>query len=67
MSLETLLTVKDVATILGVSRAYVAQHTNGHSQPTIPSIWLGRLRRYRVGDVDRYIEVCRAATPTAVK
>jgi excisionase family DNA binding protein len=53
-----LLTVDEVATILGVKREYIWAHTT-RKEPRIRSIFLGRLRRFRPADVDEYIELMR--------
>jgi len=48
---DHLLTVEEVARMLGMSTAWVRQHSSGLRQPAIPSVKLGksvRFRRHRV-------------------
>src|ERR1035441_10799314 len=42
-----LLTVADICRTLGVSRAWVIEHSNGRRRPVLPSIKLGKVRRFR--------------------
>jgi excisionase family DNA binding protein len=50
-----LLTVEDVAAQLGVSEAWVYQHSCGARRPTLPSVKLGRAVRFRPESVDEFI------------
>jgi len=52
----TLLTAADVARWLQVSRAWVSQHACGKRRPVIPSVKLGKTRRFRQEDVERWLE-----------
>lgn len=55
MSEDRLLTAGDVAAILNVKTSWVEEHAReGH----IPSVELGRYRRFRRADVDHFIERC---------
>lgn len=54
-----LLTVNDVARFLRMSTAYVRQHSGaGASQPVIPCVLIGRTRRFRHEDLERFIQAC---------
>lgn len=39
--IEPLMTVHEVAKMLSMSAAWVRQHSDGHRQPTIPSLKMG--------------------------
>ena len=53
---DRLLTVEEVAELLGMSAAWVRQHSNGMRQPAIPSVKLGKSVRFRRGRVLEFIE-----------
>jgi excisionase family DNA binding protein len=53
--MEQLLTVKQVAELLQVKAPWVHAHSNGSREPTIPSAKLGKLRRFRRVDIERFI------------
>jgi len=55
---ENLLGAKEVAHWLGVSRAWVFEHSNGRRRPFLPSVKLGKSVRYRPVDVDAFIIEC---------
>lgn len=55
---EKLLGAKEVAHWLGVSRAWVFEHSNGRRRPFLPSVKLGKSVRYRPLDVDAFIIEC---------
>jgi predicted DNA-binding transcriptional regulator AlpA len=55
---EPLLGAKEVARWLGVSRAWVFEHSNGRRRPFLPSVKLGKSVRYRPADVDAFILEC---------
>lgn len=52
---EKLLTVSEVAEILGVSEAWVRQHSNGRRRPFLPSVKMGGCVRFRPGQVTEFI------------
>jgi predicted DNA-binding transcriptional regulator AlpA len=58
LSHERLLGAKEVAHWLGVSRAWVFEHSNGRRRPFLPSVKLGKSVRYRPVDVDAFIIEC---------
>jgi predicted DNA-binding transcriptional regulator AlpA len=58
MTHEELLGAKDVAHWLGVSRAWVFEHSNGRRRPFLPSVKLGKSVRYRPADVSAFIIEC---------
>ena len=53
--MTTLLTAADVARWLQVSRAWVGQHACGKRRPVIPSVKIGKTRRFRQEDVERWL------------
>lgn len=53
---DALLTVAEVAGMLSMSPAYVRQHSNGRRLPQIPSVKLGKCRRFRRPDVMDFIK-----------
>lgn len=50
-----LLTVADVAAWLGVSKAWVYDHTT-RKRPFLPCIRFGELTRFRQADIEKFIE-----------
>ncbi len=44
---DRLLSVDEVAALLGMSPAWVRQHSNGIRRPAIPSVKLGKCVRFR--------------------
>jgi hypothetical protein len=54
-----LLSVADICKMLGVSRAWVIEHSNGRRRPVLPSIKLGKVRRFDPVDLESFIEDCR--------
>jgi predicted DNA-binding transcriptional regulator AlpA len=58
---DRLLNVEEVAALLGMSPAWVRQHSNGLRRPFIPSVKMGksvRYRRERVMEFIRSMERC---------
>jgi len=53
---DRLLTVGEVAAMLGVSDAWVRQHSNGMRRPAIPSVKLGKCVRFRRESVLEFIK-----------
>jgi excisionase family DNA binding protein len=52
---DRLLTVGEVAAMLGMSEAWVRQHSNGLRRPAIPSVKLGRCVRFRRESVLEFV------------
>lgn len=52
---DPLLTVGQVARLLGMSEAWVRQHSNGTRRPTMPSVKLGKCVRFRRETVLEFI------------
>jgi len=52
---EQLLTIRDVATWLGVSKGWVYDHTT-RKRPFLPCIRLGEMTRFRRDDIRKFIE-----------
>jgi predicted DNA-binding transcriptional regulator AlpA len=59
LSAEHLLTTNEVKHRLGVSRSWVIDHANGRRRPILPSVKLGKCRRFEPAAVARFIEECR--------
>ncbi len=57
---DRLLDVHDVAEYLGVSVNWVYDHSTGKALPELPSFKLGKYRRYRLADLDVFLESQRA-------
>lgn len=53
---EKLLTVQEVAAMLGISPAWVRSHSNGSRQPQIPAVRMGSRVRFRRGTVAKFID-----------
>ena len=53
--MTTLLTAADVARWLQMSSAWVYQHACGRRRPVIPSVKIGKTRRFRQEDVERWL------------
>jgi len=68
-SLEKLLTVTELAEIIGMSPGWIYQHCTGKRQPCIPSVQIGRSRRFRLATVLAWIEKMEQASalPPGVK
>jgi excisionase family DNA binding protein len=52
---ERLLTVGEVAQMLGVSVAFVYQHAGGSRRPRIPCVKIGRSLRFRLSAIEELI------------
>jgi predicted DNA-binding transcriptional regulator AlpA len=53
---DRLMTVEDVARMLGMSAAWVRQHSSGLRRPLIPSVKLGKCVRFRRETVLQFIK-----------
>jgi len=51
-----LLDVGEVAAMLGMSEAWVRQHSNGMRRPAIPSVKLGKCVRFRLEAILDFIK-----------
>ncbi len=61
LDVERLLTINEVATWLGVSKAWVYDHTT-RKQPRLPCIRFGELTRFRRADIEAFIREHTGAT-----
>ena len=52
---DPLLTVDEVARFLGVSAAWVYQHSDGSRRPSLPAVKLGRVVRFRLESIEKFI------------
>jgi excisionase family DNA binding protein len=52
---ERLLTIGEIAQWLGVSKGWVYDHTT-RKQPRLPCIRFGEVKRFRRGDIEKFIE-----------
>ena len=59
---ESLLTMEELAEWLKVPRDWVRDHSNGHRGVQIPSIKIGRYRRYRKSEVEAWLDQARRQT-----
>lgn len=57
---DRLLTVAEVADWLSVSRAWVNDHANGRRRPMLPSVKMGKCRRFRGEQVEEFLKACGA-------
>jgi excisionase family DNA binding protein len=55
---EKLLTPKQVAEWLEVSRGWVLDHASGRRRPPLPSVKLGKVVRFRAEAVEQFISGC---------
>ena len=53
---DRLMSVDEVARMLGMSACWVRQHANGMRRPEIPSVKLGKCVRFRRQRVMEFIE-----------
>lgn len=60
--IETLLDAAEVATILGVSRQWIRDHTT-RIEPIIPHVRMGRKVRFRLADIKRFIDTQTETRP----
>jgi len=54
-SMNSLLSVHEVADLLGVSAAWVYQHSCGARRPSLPSVKLGRAVRFRLEAIQEFV------------
>lgn len=59
MTEHRLLTVREAAARLNISRAWVHDHTSGQRRPTIPTVRLGRAVRIDAGDLEKFVQQCK--------
>jgi hypothetical protein len=57
----SLLTAREVAGRLHVSISWVLAHAEGRRLPVLPSLKLGKAVRFRVDDLEMFLEGCRRA------
>ena len=56
-----LLTVNEVAEILQVPVSWVYEHTRGRSLDQLPYLKIGKYLRFRLPDIEQYLEQLRRA------
>ena len=59
ISSNALLTVREVAEILRVPVSWVYEHTRGRSLDRLPYLKVGKYVRFRLPDIERYLERLR--------
>lgn len=64
---ERLLTVKEVAEHFVVSENWVHKHASGASRPILPSVRIGKHRRFTQQAVADYITLCQRLAEDAVE
>jgi excisionase family DNA binding protein len=52
---EKLLTVKDVADMLGVSTLWVYEHARGKHRPKLPCVRMGHCVRFRPSSIEEFV------------
>lgn len=52
---QSLLTAKEVAAILQCSPSWVKQHASGSRRPSLPSVKMGTMLRFRLSDIEQFI------------
>ena len=57
---EKLLSVSEVAQQLGVTDNWVHSHAAGKRQPVLPSLKLGKHRRFRAADLEQFLLLCES-------
>ena len=55
---DRLLTIAEVSEHLRVSRSWVTDHANGRRRPYLPSVKLGKLRRFERAVVESFLKEC---------
>jgi excisionase family DNA binding protein len=55
------ITVHDVAEILKVTPAWVRAHANGNRKPTLPSVKVGKHRRFRKEAIQEFMKSLETA------
>lgn len=53
--MKGLMSVEQVAGLLGVSQAWVYQHSCGARRPHLPSVKLGRVVKFRPDSVEAFV------------
>ena len=56
---DELLTVDDLAKLLKVPKSWIYEHTRADCRDPLPSIRLGKYRRFIAADVQRYLQARR--------
>lgn len=52
---KTLLNVQELAEYLGVTVNWCYEHSSGNRLPQIPSFKLGKYRRFRLDEIERWL------------
>ena len=55
---EKLLTVAEVAELFGVDENWVHCHASGKRKPVLPSLKVGKYRRFRSVDIEQFLALC---------
>lgn len=58
---DRLLTVGDVARLLGVKTGWIYQHSRQGCRNRLPGFRIGKYLRFRAGDVDKWLKQRAAA------
>jgi excisionase family DNA binding protein len=65
--MERLLTNVEVAAWLGVTKAWVDAHANGNRSPILPSVKIGKPRRFKESDVREFLTQCEIRSREALQ
>ena len=59
--MTTLLTVREVSLMLRMSQSWIRDHATGKRRPVLPCVKLGRAIRFRLSDIEQFLEDCKRA------
>jgi hypothetical protein len=57
---DKLFTVAEVAERFGVNDNWVHSHASGKRMPVLPSLKVGKYRRFRIADIERFLRLCES-------
>jgi hypothetical protein len=57
---DKLFTVAEVAERFGVNANWVHCHASGNRMPVLPSLKVGKYRRFRSADIERFLRLCES-------
>ena len=63
MTPSRLLNVEEVAELLAVPVGWVRDHASGKRSPVIPSFKVGKYRRFRADEIERWLDRQKGQSP----
>lgn len=57
---DRLFTVAEVALRFGVNENWVHSHASGKRMPVLPSLKVGKYRRFRAADIEQFLQLCES-------